>query len=160
MSEELKDNDVAAVVEIRTLRDKYDPTHKVYCLVDKPMPTGEFDVESWDYGYRLEERGMDVYSIDEAKALPQILERLDRAMRAVTPEDVLQHRYAIELRSELPKDELEREIDGWLTDEGFAKVICDAVKLPRVKSVKKIKIPMKAFAEMLERAKRKEGKGK
>jgi len=146
-------------VEIQTLRSKYEANFNVYVLTDKPiLHLGEFELfdsqgkYQWNYA-DFDTSELEIYSINETEHLPQSLDRLVRACQQVSPQDKW-FQYALLIWSTETKDDLEHEIDEWLSKElGTHKVIVEAVKLPKVKSRKRIPIPKRVWNKVLEKIK-------
>lgn len=140
-------------VRIKILRSQYEPNWKVYFILPTQFKNlGEFDVDQWDYAYTLKASDIDITEIQEAKKLPPKLERVKVACMKVLNETWFG--YEMLLLSKQTKNDVEWELEHWLKEEGYQKVIVVPVKLSKVKSVERIPITEAMLQKVLEKHRR------
>jgi hypothetical protein len=144
---------VVGHIEIRELRDKYEPNYNVFILTDKEIPEdklGEFNPYDWEYALYFDEREIIVYSIEKARTLPKSLNTLVTAVRELYPDEIV-FSYVIKLWSSLNKQDVECDINEWLEDEGYRIKGIEVIRLSKVKKRKRISITESMFEKMLKK---------
>jgi hypothetical protein len=153
-----KEDKVIGHIEIREIRDKYEPNYNVFILIDREIPKnklGDFDDNEWNYAYLFKEEEIDIYNIEETSILPRPLDALMKAIKKLYPDEVA-FSYVIKLWSKLKKLDVEWEVEHWLQDEGYRVKGIEVVKLPKVKKKKRIPITKSMFEKMLKKQVEKE----